>query len=602
MKTFKNNLIMLKYVAKFCPLYIVSSVFTIIASAVYSLIEVMLVERVIHLVLEEKASFEVILNELVFFFLILIACLVVQRIHSNYLVSRSRHLWMKKIQRVMFEKAAKLDISSFDNPKEYDLFHRALTQGDNRGINTFDSFVHFVRNVVIIFTLGTYIVFKDPLLLIAVAIQSTIAFIVQYKNNKMWYKTSKEMETNERRYGYIKRVFYLEKYTCDIKTTNLPNLLIENEEETRLNLDKGYRSTENKGFMYNMLEEIPYQIVRNFAVYVYLMWQVFRNVIGIASFASSVNAILRITNYIYGIVWSVSRLRDNALYIDDFLWLMNYQPKIENSGGKKLESSHPVIEIEHVNFKYPEQEEYVLSDINLKIEPREKIAIIGYNGAGKTTLIKLLLKFYNVDEGNLKIDGDSFVDIDEKEIRKMYVSLFQNFQIYSVSVLENILLRPRRNNEDDEIVWNALKKAGLYDKIMATENKLDTIMTKEFDDKGLILSGGEQQKLAIARIFANDAPVIILDEPTSSLDPVSEYEVNKKILSLCTEKTVILISHRLSTVVDANKIYMMEKGRIIEQGNHKQLMKKKGKYFEMFETQARFYQENKEIFEKEKSS
>lgn len=602
MKTFKNNLIMLKYVAKFCPLYIVSSVFTIIASAVYSLIEVMLVERVIHLVLEEKASFEVILNELVFFFLILIACLVVQRIHSNYLVSRNRHLWMKKIQRVMFEKAAKLDISSFDNPKEYDLFHRALTQGDNRGINTFDSFVHFVRNVVIIFTLGTYIVFKDPLLLIAVAIQSTIAFIVQYKNNKMWYKTSKEMETNERRYGYIKRVFYLEKYTCDIKTTNLPNLLIENEEETRLNLDKGYRSTENKGFMYNMLEEIPYQIVRNFAVYVYLMWQVFRNVIGIASFASSVNAILRITNYIYGIVWSVSRLRDNALYIDDFLWLMNYQPKIENSGGKKLESSHPVIEIEHVNFKYPEQEEYVLSDINLKIEPREKIAIIGYNGAGKTTLIKLLLKFYNVDEGNLKIDGDSFVDIDEKEIRKMYVSLFQNFQIYSVSVLENILLRPRRNNEDDEIVWNALKKAGLYDKIMATENKLDTIMTKEFDDKGLILSGGEQQKLAIARIFANDAPVIILDEPTSSLDPVSEYEVNKKILSLCTEKTVILISHRLSTVVDANKIYMMEKGRIIEQGNHKQLMKKKGKYFEMFETQARFYQENKEIFEKEKSS
>lgn len=594
MKTFKNNLIMLKYVAKFCPLYIVSSIFTIIAASLSSLVEIMLVERVINLVLEEKASFNVILRELVLFFIILISCLIVQRIHSGYLVTRSRHLWMKKIQKVMFEKAAKLDISSFDNPKEYDLFHRALTQGDNRGINTFDSFVHFVRNVAIIFTLGTYIIFKDPLLLIAVVIQSTIAFIVQYKNNKMWYETSKKMETNNRRYGYIKRVFYLEKYTCDIKTTNLSNLLIENEEEVRRNLDKGYRNTENKGFIYNMIEEIPYQIVRNFAVYVYLMWKVYSKVIGIASFASSVNAILRITNYIYGVVWSVSRLRDNALYVDDFLWLMNYQPKIEGSGGKKLENAHPIVEIENVSFQYPEQEEYVLRDINLKIEPREKIAIIGYNGAGKTTLIKLLLKFYNVEEGSIKIDGVSFADTDEKEIRKMYVSLFQNFQIYSVSVLENVLLRPRRNTEDDEIVWDALKKSGLYDKVMATEKKLDAIMTKEFDDKGLVLSGGEQQKLAIARIFANSAPIIILDEPTSSLDPISEYEINKKILDLCTEKTVVLISHRLSTVVDANKIYMMDKGRIVEQGNHRQLMHNKGKYYEMFETQAHFYQETQE--------
>ncbi|MDD4057179.1 MAG: ABC transporter ATP-binding protein, partial [Bacilli bacterium] len=193
----------------------------------------------------------------------------------------------------------------------------------------------------------------------------------------------------------------------------------------------------------------------------------------------------------------------------------------------------------------------------------------------------------------------SFADIDEKEIRKMYVSLFQNFQIYSVSVLENVLLRPRKGVEDDEVVWDALKKSGLYDKVMATEKKLDTTMTKEFDDKGLVLSGGEQQKLAIARIFANSAPIIILDEPTSSLDPISEYEINKKILDLCTEKTVILISHRLSTVVDANKIYMMDKGRIVERGNHTQLMKKKGKYYEMFETQAHFYQETQE---KEKSS
>lgn len=591
MKTFKNNFIMLKYVAKFCPLYIFSSFLTIVASSISSLIEILLIEKVINFVLAENTSFNFVLKEIIIYFLILIPCILVQRIHSNYLVSRSRNLWMKKIQRVMFEKAAKLDISCFDNPQEYDLFHRALTQGDNRGINTFDAFVRFLRNVAIIFTLGTYIVFKDPWLLIVIFLQSLIAFIIQYKNNRMWYKTSKEMEVNRRRYSYIKRVFYLEKYTCDIKTTNLPNLLIENEEEVRLDLDAGYKKTENKGFVYNVIEEIPYQVTRNFAVYGYLMWKVYSGIISIAVFASTVNAILKVTNYIYGVVWSVSRLRDNALYVDDFLWLMNYKPKIEGSGGEKIESLHPIIELENVSFKYHEQSEYVLYDINLQIEPREKIAIIGYNGAGKTTLIKLLLKFYNVLEGDIKINGESFAKIDEKEIRKTYVSLFQNFQIYSVSVLENVLLRPRENEDDDVVVWEALKKAGIYDKVMATENKLDTIMTKEFDDKGLVLSGGEQQKLAIARIFANPAPIIILDEPTSSLDPISEYEINKKILQLCTEKTIILISHRLSTVVDANKIYMMEKGKIIEQGNHRQLMNEKGKYFEMFETQARFYQE-----------
>ncbi|HPB49171.1 MAG TPA: hypothetical protein PK334_02565, partial [Bacilli bacterium] len=204
MKTFKNNMIMIKYVAKFCPLYIISSFFAIIASSVSSLIEVMIVEKVINLVLEEKADFNIIVKELILFFGILILSLIVKRIHYGYLVARNRHLWVKKIQRVMFEKAAKLDIASFDNPKEYDLFHRALTQGDLKGINTFDAFVHFLINVAKFFTIGIYIVIKDPLLLIAVVVQSTVAYIIQYKNNKMWYKTSKEMETNQRRYGYIK--------------------------------------------------------------------------------------------------------------------------------------------------------------------------------------------------------------------------------------------------------------------------------------------------------------------------------------------------------------------------------------------------------------
>ena len=140
--------------------------------------------------------------------------------------------------------------------------------------------------------------------------------------------------------------------------------------------------------------------------------------------------------------------------------------------------------------------------------------------------------------------------------------------------------------------WDALEKAGLLDKIKNSKYGLDTILTKEFNDEGLVLSGGEKQKLALARIFASSSPIVILDEPTSSLDPISEYEINKKIINLCQEKTIIMISHRLSTIIDASKIYMFSKGEIVEEGTHQELMNLRGKYFEMFETQAKLYYEN----------
>lgn len=591
MKTIKNNFIIVKYVAKFCPFYIFSSILNIISGSLMSLSEVMVIENVINLVMEKQTSFDLILKELIIHMVTIIICLIFQRLHEGYLRTRNRQIWMKKIQHVLFEKAANLDVSCFDNPKEYDLFSRALTQGDVQGINSFDSLVRLLRSIGIILTIGTYIIFQDIILLLIAVAQAAVTLIVQSIDRKMWYKTSKEQEVNNRRYGYIRRVFYLEKYTCDIKTTNLDELLIENQDETKDIIDKGYARTENLSFMYNCMDELPYRIVNDFFVYVYLMWKVYEKIISIAIFTSTVNATFKFTNNFYRVIHNYSNIKENALYIDDFLWLMNYTPKIETKTGNRIESSHPHIQVNNVHFKYPDQENYTLNGISMELKPKEKIAIIGYNGAGKTTLIKLLLKFYNCDEGNILIDNENYLDIDEREIRSKFVSLFQNFQIYSTSVLENVLMRKKESEEDEALVWEALKKAEIYDVIKETKYGLDTIMTKEFHDDGLVLSGGQKQKLAIARIFASKAPIIILDEPTSAMDPVSEYEINNKILSLCKDKTVILISHRLSTVIDASIIYMMDNGKIIESGNHRELMSKKGKYFEMFNTQAKLYLE-----------
>lgn len=590
MKALKNNIIMIRYVIKFCPMYVISSLLFIIFSSVSMIAEVLVIERVISLVMTDGTTIGIVLNSLIKYLIVIGISLLVTRFHQSYLQPRYRHLWVKKIQRVMFEKAASLDIACFDDPKTYDLFTRALREGDIKGINTFDTFVRFMRNVVIILTLGTYIIFQDILLLILVVVQSTLSFIISSKITKMWYKANREQEKNYRLYSYINRVFYLEKHTLDVKTTNLSNLLVEKQAETKGKIDDGYRPVENKGFILNSIEDVFYQVVRNFGGYVYLIWKVYEKKSTIAAFSATINAVFKFTGYLYGIVGNFVSLRENAMYIDDFLWLMRYKPEVEGRGGKQVNAIHPTIEISDLSFKYPNQEDYALKNVNLMLKPQEKVAIIGYNGAGKTTLIKLLLKFYDPETGTIKVDNQEYQELDGFDIRRMYSSIFQNFQIYSVTVLENVLLRRRESEEDDVLVWEALEKSGLASKIRECKHGLDTILTKEFKDDGLMLSGGERQKLAIARIFASSAPIIILDEPTSALDPISEYQINKRILNLCEEKTIVLISHRLSTVVDANKIYMFADGEIVEAGSHSELMSIKGKYYEMFTTQAKLYQ------------
>lgn len=593
MKIIKNNLIMIKYVIKLCPMYVFTSILVILASSISSLADVMIIERITRLIENKNTEFNEILYQIILFFIVSGSCLLINRLYYSYLIPRYRHVWVKKIQHIMFEKASRLDMQVFDNPKEYDLFNRALREGDIKGINTFDTFVRFLRSIFILLTLGTYIIISDVYLLIIVIGQSILTTIIQARVPKLWYRASKASETDYRKVGYYNRVFYLEKYTCDIKTTDVSKLLIEKHQETWQEIAKKYRPVENKSFLYSCLEDIVYQVSRYYGGFFYLMTKVYNNpAFTIANFTGASNAILKFTNNIYGAIGNFVSLRENAMYIDDFLWLMNYEPKIELSGGKLIDTDHPILKIENLSFKYPLQEEYAVKNVNLSIYPREKIAIIGYNGAGKTTLIKLLLKFYNVEEGNIFMDSEDYRNLDERDIRNKYVSIFQNFQIYSVTVLENVLFRKRMGPGDDELVWNALEKSGLADKIREQKDGLDTILTKEFTNDGLSLSGGEKQKLAIARIFASPSPIIILDEPTSSLDPVSEYDINKKILELCSDKTVILISHRLSTVIDAKKIYMFDRGEIVEIGDHKALMNQKGKYYEMFTTQAKMYVEN----------
>ena len=215
------------------------------------------------------------------------------------------------------------------------------------------------------------------------------------------------------------------------------------------------------------------------------------------------------------------------------------------------------------------------------------------NGAGKTTLIKLLLKFYNPKEGDILYNGKSIKNAKEDVLRKKYAIVFQDYRIYGVTIGENILMRKIANEEDEKRVWTALEYVGMKEKITKLPQGINTICTREFRSDGAVFSGGELQRIAIARAFASNADIFILDEPTSNLDPLAEKRINNLIIEKAKDKAVILIAHRLSTVVDADRIILIEYGKIIEEGTHAELIEKKGKYFEMFTTQSYLYKSNK---------
>ena len=226
-----------------------------------------------------------------------------------------------------------------------------------------------------------------------------------------------------------------------------------------------------------------------------------------------------------------------------------------------------------------------------KKDPNDKNHLVIDEEAGKTTLTKLLLKLYEPEEGTIKINNIDYKDLSAYDVREKSSIILQNFQIYSATVLENVLMREKRYNDEEEVVINALKKVGLYEKIMTFPNGINTILTKEFSNEGIELSGGERQKLAVARVFASRSQIAILDEPTSALDPYSEKEINDDIIKMVDTKTVIIISHRLSTIVNVDRIYVMKDGKIEEYGTHDELMKQNGIYYEMFTAQAELYKE-----------
>ena len=290
----------------------------------------------------------------------------------------------------------------------------------------------------------------------------------------------------------------------------------------------------------------------------------------LSGFFSNVNILIR----------SISQFEEVSKFL-------NLKSKIEPLNENKLEPPKELFDIRlsDVSFSYG-NDEPILKNINLNITTGQKVAIVGENGAGKTTLTKLLLRLYDVSNGNILINNVNIKNYDVHKLRMCIGTAFQNERILALSLRENLTVY---HNVSDEKLKKVIDKVGL-DRIYNNSEGLDITISREFKENGLVLSGGEMQRLAIARLFTGDFGLLILDEPSSALDPLAESELMKNILDVSNTSTTIMIAHRLSTVRDFDVIYYMENGQIIESGTHDELMKTRGKYYKMFEIQSEKYQ------------
>ncbi len=495
------------------------------------------------------------------------------------------------IQRELMEKAEKMDLKCYDIPEYFDDFIIAASQSEEMAKKAIMSVADIVANITAMLVAGTMIVTMNLVVAVFPIIGFVINIITRFIITKLEYQYNLEKQKIGRKADYSKRVFYQPEYAKEIKLTGIEEALIKQYEEAI--------AEERKMALKYSLKIIPptlinwicvYTVCQFYAVPVYLAYlAIERKSIRLGDVASLKNATNNIKSRLDQMNYALVDFQTVGQYAEKFRRFMDYEINIEGcEGTEPIPENDCTLELKNVSFKYKDNERYVLENVSMTIRKGEKLALVGENGAGKTTLIKLIMRLYDVTEGSITYGGVDIRKLNIRDYREKIGAVFQDFQIYGANLSENVKM-DFVNDSDSENILGALERADFGDKLKGLEKGIETELTKEFSEEGTMLSGGESQKVAIARMFMRDIPIAILDEPSSALDPIAEYRLNRSMLENAENQAVILISHRLSTTKDADRIILLENGSIIESGTHAQLIEKKGMYAQMWNVQAEKY-------------
>lgn len=586
----KNTAFMLGCALKCAPLSLFIIYFSYIAENVYYavVINVMFLETALSMI-ENNGSFQEFAIRMA---IIVIGKLLVDLIGyiDVYTVRIKFEIKCESyINSLIFKKAQEVELGCYENPEFFDKYNRATWVVDQGGFKRIiEGSAWTLGSIVSIAFLVSYLVSIDPWLLIFILCPIVVMWFRVRKNN-IELEKEKEMTPYEREKDYVRRTILLKDFAKEIKTTNIFVVL---EKRFRSTIAKNIEVIKKYGWKIALLECVSDYFAEIIPVTGGFIYGCYRLLVAenipISQFSVLVSAITTCRNKTNQLAWYFAMQQKHCLWVQNLREFLEYEPKIQ--GGDIIPGDFQSLEFKSVSFKYKEDSDYILKDVSFKIEKGQTIAVVGHNGAGKTTLSKLLMRLYDVTEGEILYNGINIKEYDLLKYREKFACVFQDYRVFAMTVAENVFTE-EVNEENRKTAVNALKMSGVYEKIDKLPNKENSILTKEFDKEGVLLSGGETQKITISRLFARGFDIAVLDEPSSALDPVAESKMYDALIEGTKGKTVIYISHRLSSATRSDNILVFNKGVLAEQGNHNKLMENNGYYHEMFTLQASGYKE-----------
>ncbi len=485
--------------------------------------------------------------------------------------------------------AATLDLYQFEDAAFYDKLERARSQTTGRTALMSLALMQ-AQDIITIVSLSIGLVAFNPWLILILVVAVIPSFIGETRFNNESYSLSRSWTPQRRELDYLRYIGASNETAKEIKIFGLQGFLAERFER----ISHEYYHVNRKlalrraawGSLFSSLGTLSY-----YAAYAYVVWQAVAGLITVGMLTFLAGAFSRTQSYLQAIVNRFSRIGEMALYLRDFFDFLEMKPTFGDSQTGQYTVPRPIQQgfvFENVGFKYPDSEKWALRGLSFTLSPGEKLALVGENGAGKTTLVKLLARLYEPSEGRILLDGRDLRDYSPDDLRQQIGVIFQDYVRFMFTASENISIGHIDQRTNQPRIENAAEKSLADAVIEGLPKKYDQMLGKRFTD-GVDLSGGQWQKVALARAYMRDAQLIILDEPTASLDARAEHEVFVRFAELMKGRSAVLISHRFSTVRMADRILFLEYGQLLEYGSHEELLAQGGKYAELFQLQAKGY-------------
>lgn len=513
---------------------------------------------------------------------------------NSTVVSISGEKVANHIKTKVITKSKDMDLAQFDMPEFYEKLENATREASFRPIqilnatfNMISSFISMISFIIALIVLSPW----APLIIIVFALPAAIVKFVYGRKSFMYMKRHSK---DRRQMDYYSVLLTNKDIAKEVRIFNLSDTILGKFKFTFKKYFRGLKKLIIRENAWHITIAVVHALV-NASLFVFIAYQVFQGKMDVGNYSFYSGALTSVISGVSSVVAATATIYQGTLFIDNLIEFNKIEPKIVPNVKEPLNVERHIahkIEFKNVCFSYPESDKQVINNVSFVLEPGETTVLVGLNGAGKTTLIKLMTRLYDPTSGVILLDGKDIKSYDLKKLYEIYGTIFQDFGKYAMTVEENICFGDINKKIVDKNIVQAAFESGASEFIDKLPNTYKTPLTKLFEHDGTELSIGQWQKLSIARAFYSDSDIMILDEPTASLDAIAEQQIFNQFEKLTKGKTSIFVSHRLSSATSADKIIVLEYGRVIEEGSHKELMDKQGAYYELFTTQAKRYVEN----------